>query len=315
MSKLHTLCPEESMDTLCKLFGKTRQAYYQRINYNYIGQTQESIIVDMIKEIRRTMGKIGGRKLWYLLNRTFPGVIGRDRLFDILERYNLKVSKRKRSVRTTWSAAWMRRFEDLAKGLILTAANQLWVSDITYIRTCKGFLYLHLVTDAYSKKIMGWCLSETLNAENTISAMQMAIRNAGCDLTGLIHHSDRGCQYCCERYVKLLQDKNIAISMTQGGDPRDNAIAERINGILKTEWLDDECFFGFEDAYNRIAQVVEIYNNIRPHLSLDYKTPAMAYNETGNQKRRWKNYYNCKNKEDINNRITEMTGEVCNFAL
>lgn len=161
------MCPEKSMDTLCELFGKTRQAYYQRMNYDYIEQSEDGIIVDMVMDIRQSMGKIGGRKLWHLLNEAYPGLIGRDRLYDLLERHNLKISKRKRAVRTTWSAAWMRRFDDLTKGLILTAANQLWVSDITYIRTIKGFLYLHLVTDAYSKKIMGWCLSENLNADHT----------------------------------------------------------------------------------------------------------------------------------------------------
>ena len=308
------MCPEKSMDTLCELFGKTRQAYYQRMNYDYIEQSEDGIIVDMVMDIRQSMGKIGGRKLWHLLNEAYPGLIGRDRLYDLLERHNLKISKRKRAVRTTWSAAWMRRFDDLTKGLILTAANQLWVSDITYIRTIKGFLYLHLVTDAYSKKIMGWCLSENLNADHTINALRMAIRNAGCDLTGLIHHSDRGCQYCCERYVKLLQDKNISISMTQGGNPRDNAIAERVNGILKTEWLDAEHFLGLDDAYRRIARVIEIYNYQRPHLSLDYQTPSVVHNKTGVQKRRWKNYYKSKNKDDINSKITEMTGEVFNFA-
>ena len=308
------MCPEKSMDTLCELFGKTRQAYYQRMNYDYIEQSEDGIIVDMVMDIRQSMGKIGGRKLWHLLNEAYPGLIGRDRLYDLLERHNLKISKRKRAVRTTWSAAWMRRFDDLTKGLILTAANQLWVSDITYIRTIKGFLYLHLVTDAYSKKIMGWCLSENLNADHTINALRMAIRNAGCDLTGLIHHSDRGCQYCCERYVKLLQDKNISISMTQGGNPRDNAIAERVNGILKTEWLDAEHFLGLDDAYRRIARVIEIYNYQRPHLSLDYQTPAVVHNKTGVQKRRWKNYYKSENKDDINSKITEMTGEVFNFA-
>lgn len=314
MSKLKTIYPEASMDSLCELFGKTRQAYYQRTNYDYAEQSEESVIVDMVMDIRQTMGKIGGRKLWYLLNKSHPNIIGRDRLFDILDRNGLKISSRKRMVRTTWSASWLRRFEDLTKNLILTAANQLWVSDITYIRTAQGFLYLHLVTDAYSKKIMGWSLSDNLSATHTITALLMAIRNAGCDLTGLIHHSDRGCQYCCERYVKLLQDKNISISMTQSGDPRDNAIAERVNGILKSEWLNDERFRGFNDAYKRIAQVIEIYNNHRPHLSLDYKTPLVAHRETGVQQRKWKNYYKSKNKENINQKISEMTGEVYTFA-
>ncbi|MDD6773870.1 MAG: IS3 family transposase [Bacteroidales bacterium] len=223
-----------SVDAICALFGKTRQSYYQRLGYQYQEAAEESIILDLIAELRKDMGRMGGRKLWHEINEAHPGMISRDKLFDILDKYHLKVHRRKRTVRTTWSASWLHRFPNLVKDLILTAANQVWVSDITYIETEAGFVYLHLVTDAYSKKIMGWCLSPSLHADATISALQMAIRNAGCDLKGLIHHSDRGCQYCCEKYVKLLQDNGIEISMTQDGNPRDNAIAERVNGILKT---------------------------------------------------------------------------------
>ena len=223
-----------SVDAICALFGKTRQAYCQRLGYQYQEAAEESIILDLIAELRKDMGRMGGRKLWHEINEAHPGMISRDKLFDILDKYHLKVHRRKRTVRTTWSASWLHRFPNLVKDLILTAANQVWVSDITYIETDAGFVYLHLVTDAYSKKIMGWSLSPSLHADATISALQMAIRNAGCDLKGLIHHSDRGCQYCCEKYVKLLQDNGIEISMTQDGNPRDNAIAERVNGILKT---------------------------------------------------------------------------------
>jgi len=201
----------------------------------------------------------------------------------------------------------LHQFPNLVKGLVLTAANQVWVSDITYIETASGFAYLHLVTDAYSKKIMGWSLSESLHAEYTIKALQMAIRNAGCNLTGLIHHSDRGCQYCCEKYVKLLQDNGIEISMTQDGDPRDNAIAERINGILKTEWFNYEKFMVYSDACLRVAEVINIYNNKRPHLSLNYKTPAQAYAEKGEQKRVWKNYYKASKPEEVAVVITNLT--------
>ena len=253
------------------------------------------------------MGKMGGRKLWHEINRVYPGAISRDKLFDILDRHHLKVNRRKRAVRTTWSASWLHQFPNLVKDLVLTAANQVWVSDITYIETVSGFVYLHLVTDAYSKKIMGWCLSPSLHAEATIKALQMAIRAAGCDLTGLIHHSDRGCQYCCEKYVKLLQDNGVLISMTQDGDPRDNAIAERVNGILKTEWLYDDHFKGFQDAYVRVAQVINLYNNKRPHLSLNYQTPAQAYLETGAQVRVWKNYYKSNKPEEVATIIAELT--------
>lgn len=301
--------PDTSVDAICVLFGKTRQAYYQKINYKYKEYAEESIIVDIVTDIRSEIGKIGGRKLWFIMNEMYPRLIGRDSLFRILEKNNLNIHKRKHRVRTTWSASWLRQFPNLIKDIVLTASNQLWVSDITYIETKKGFIYLHLVTDAYSKKIMGWSLSPSLHAKATISALQMAIRNAGCNLNGLIHHSDRGCQYCCEKYVKLLQDNRIQISMTQDGNPRDNAIAERVNGILKTEWLNDENFECFNDAYNRIAQIINIYNNKRPHLSLNYKTPSQAYIEVGKQKRVWKNYYKTNKPEEIANIITELTNE------
>ncbi len=309
MSKLRILLTHISLEAICALFGKTRQAYYQKSNYQYREYAEECIILELIEEYRSYMGRIGGRKLWQLINNRSPKnlQIGRDQLFDILDRHHLKVHRSRRSVRTTWSESWLHRFPNLIEGLVLTSANQLWVSDITYIETSHGFVYLHLVTDAYSKKIMGWCISETLHAEYTIKALRMAIRNAGCDLKGLIHHSDRGCQYCCEKYVKLLKDNGIEISMTQDGNPRNNAIAERVNGILKTEWLNDEHFIGIDDARLRIAQVINIYNNIRPHLSLDYKTPAQAYEETGEQKRRWKNYYLGRNRDEVENVIAELT--------
>ena len=164
-----------------------------------------------------------------------------------------------------------------------------------------------MVTDAYSKKIMGWSLSLSLHSDATISALQMTIRNAGCDLKGLIHHSDRGYQYCCEKYVKLLQDNGIEISMTQDGDPRDNAIAERVNGILKTEWLYDDHFIGFADAHRRVAEVINLYNYKRPHLSLNYKTPSEAYLETGEQVRVWKNNYKGNKPEAVANVISDLT--------
>ena len=296
-----------SVDAICALFGKTRQAYYQRLGYQYQEAAEESIILDLIAELRKDMGRMGGRKLWHEINEAHPKMISRDKLFDILDKYHLKVHRRKRTVRTTWSESWLHRFPNLVKDLILTAANQVWVSDITYIETETGFVYLHLVTDAYSKKIMGWCLSPSLHADATISALQLAARNAGCDLKGLIHHSDRGCQYCCEKYVKLLQDNGIEISMTQDGDPRDNAIAERVNGILKTEWLYDDHFIGFEDAYRRVAEAINLYNNKRPHLSLNYKTPAEAHLETGEQKRVWKNYYKGNNPEEVAKVISDLT--------
>lgn len=312
MNKLRGLAPEQSLEQLCALFGKTRQAYYQRLSYNYQEYAEDGIILDLVHEYRKDMGRIGGRKLWNLINNRLPEhfSVGRDRLFCLLDREHLKVHKKRRSTRTTYSSKWMHQWPNLIKDIVPTAANQIWVSDITYIDTKNGFVYLHLVTDAYSKKILGWCLSPTLHTDYTVQALQMAIRSAGCKLDGLIHHSDRGCQYCCEKYVKLLQDNNIMISMTECGNPRENAIAERVNGILKTEWLNDEHFVGLFDARNRIAQVIDIYNNKRPHLSLDYVTPNQAYSMKGEQKRKWKNYYKSQSPEKDEEIILSLTTDV-----
>lgn len=297
------------LSILCGLFGKSRQAYYQRLNYSYVSHAHESIILDLVREYRRDMGRIGGRKLWYLLNQRLPGLVGRDELFDILDRHHLKVHRRNRHVRTTWSASWLHRFPNLVSDMELTSINQVWVSDITYLDTqTEGFVYLHLVTDAYSKKILGWSLSPTLHADYTLSALQMALRSSPCSLQGLIHHSDRGCQYCSEKYVKLLQDNQIRISMTQGGDPRDNAIAERVNGILKSEWFDNEVFHGLLDARTRVSHVINVYNSRRPHLSLNYHTPSEVHECHGKPKRVWKNYYpSSTSRSKINDVISELT--------
>ena len=279
---------------MCGLFGKTRQAYYRHLNYKYVEMATEEIVLSLVYEYRNEMGRIGCRKLQHLINGRLPEdmKVGRDALYSLLERNSLLHKRRHKSVRTTWSNHWMHKYPNLITGVIPTASNQIWVSDITYIETVNdGFMYLHLVTDLYSRKIMGWCLSPTLHAEHTLKALEMAIRNAGCNLTGLIHHSDRGCQYCSERYVSLLKSSGILISMTQSGDPLENAVAERVNGIIKNEWLMHENIMDGNIALKRISEIVNIYNNIRPHASLNYLTPESAYTENGILEKRWKNSY------------------------
>ena len=289
---------------MCGLFGKTRQAYYRHLSYKYVEMATEEIVLSLVHEYRSEMGRIGCRKLQHLINSRLPEDIkvGRDALYSLLERNSLLHKRRRKSVRTTWSNHWMHKYPNLITGVIPTASNQIWVSDITYIETVNdGFMYLHLVTDLYSRKIMGWCLSPTLHAEYTLKALEMAIRNAGCCLTGLIHHSDRGCQYCCERYVSLLKSSGILISMTQSGDPLENAVAERVNGIIKNEWLMHENIIDGNIALKRISEIVNIYNNIRPHASLNYLTPESAYTENGILERKWKNSYGrmCDNEKMI----------------
>lgn len=264
----------------------------------------EEIVLSLVYEYRSEMGRIGCRKLQHLINSRLQEdmKVGRDALYSLLERNSLLHKRRRKSVRTTWSNHWMHKYPNLITGVIPTASNQIWVSDITYIETVNdGFMYLHLVTDLYSRKIMGWCLSPTLHAEYTLKALEMAIRNAGCCLTGLIHHSDRGCQYCCERYVSLLKSSGILISMTQSGDPLENAVAERVNGIIKNEWLMHENIIDGNIALKRISEIVNIYNNIRPHASLNYLTPESAYTENGILERKWKSSYGrmCDNEKMI----------------
>ena len=293
---------------MCGLFGKTRQAYYRHLNYKYVEMATEEIVLSLVYEYRSEMGRIGCRKLQHLINSRLPEdmKVGRDALYSLLERNSLLHKRRRKSVRTTWSNHWMHKYPNLITGVIPTASNQIWVSDITYIETVNdGFMYLHLVTDLYSRKVMGWCLSPTLHAEHTLKALEMAIRNAGCNLAGLIHHSDRGCQYCSERYVSLLKSSGMLISMTQSGDPLENAVAERVNGIIKNEWLMHENIMDGNIALKRISEIVNIYNNIRPHASLNYLTPESAYTENGILERKWKNSYG--RMRDNEEMITSLT--------
>lgn len=185
----------------------------------------------------------------------------------------------------------MRKYPNLIRDYTPLAPNKLWVSDITYIETKYGFAYLSLITDAYSRKIVGWNLSNRLDSESTVKALKMALSELPERETKLIHHSDRGSQYCSSKYVNLLNQYKIAISMTESGDPLENAIAERVNGILKMEWLHNSCPETFVEANNLIRKIVLLYNNERPHQSLDYQVPSLIHETGMKTKRKWKTYY------------------------
>jgi transposase InsO family protein len=281
------------MDTLCDMFGKSRQAYYQRSKYNYKEEVKEEILLQLVEKQRELMPKLGGRKLLELIQPRLPTElnIGRDSFFDFLRRHGLLVGKRRRRVKTTYSNHWLRKYPNLIKEFVPTRANQLWVSDITYVETGAGFVYLNLITDAYSRKIVGWAIGETLEAKYTIEALRMALKQLPKGTEGLIHHSDRGVQYCCGEYVKVLNKNHVQISMTENGDPRENAIAERVNGILKDEWLNQIRLKSIGEAIKELKRIVLIYNSCRPHSSLDMKTPEYAHSQSGVFKKRWKTYY------------------------
>jgi len=278
---------------LCELFGRSRQAYYQRNNYNYKEEVKEEILLQLVERERSLMPKLGGRKLLGLIQPRLPAelYIGRDSLFDLLRRHGLLVGKRRRRIKTTYSNHWLHKYSNLIKGFVPNQANRLWVSDITFVETAKGFVFLNLITDAYSRKIVGWSIGATLEAIYTIEALNMAIGQLPKKTEGLIHHSDRGVQYCCSEYVKVLNKKNIQISMTENGDPRENAIAERVNGILKDEWLNQIKLESLEHAIKELKRIIMIYNTCRPHSSLDMNTPEYAHKQTGEFKKHWKVYY------------------------
>lgn len=283
--------PQAGKKTLCGLFGKTRQAWYERRWSTAEVSLRDSIVLKSVQEIRQQMPRIGGRKLHYLLTDTLQKhdiSIGRDKLFDLLEEYGLLVRRRKRKAITTDSNHPYYKYPNLIRDFQVVEANHLWVSDITYISTQEGFCYLSLVTDAYSRKIVGYHLCRDATREGPLKAVTMALLQLSKKSQSLIHHSDRGSQYCCHDYTSLLQDNGVIISMTEKGDPYENAIAERVNGILKTEFALDQTFCDYEQASLIISNAIGVYNQERPHLSCNYLTPNEAHQQQGLLKTQWK---------------------------
>ena len=257
------------------MLGISRQAHYKACSQAEHRALQDHLVLDMVAEKRELLPRLGGRKLYHMIQGELQRQnikMGRDALFDLLREHNLLIKRRRSAIRTTYSKRWFNRYDNLTKGLKLTRVNQLWVSDITYVRTKSGFTYLSLITDAYSRRVMGYHLSNSLSTSGCIKALNMAL-DAADNTHGLIHHSDRGSQYCSEKYTQLLDQHGIEISMTQASDPLDNPLAERMNGILKQEFMDVQQLKGLLDARLILKKSVAKYNSIRPHLSLEMDTP------------------------------------------
>jgi len=269
-----------SINKSCELLGYTRQAYFKALK-NQISKEKRmaeasEFIIDKVKIERTKMPKIGGLKLFQMIAPLLQAAgfkIGRDKFIEILQQHNYLIIRKKKYYKTTDSNHWLKKYDNLIKEIIPHRPEQIWVADITHILTVEeGAVYGHVVTDAYSKKIMGIEISDDMKATSTAKALKMAIKNRIYD-EELIHHSDRGSQYCSAAYTKILKKKKIKISMTQEGSPYDNAIAERINGILKYE-------FGLGDTLRNLYHVkevavraVDLYNNERPHWSNSLLTP------------------------------------------
>jgi putative transposase len=273
------------------LFGVSRQSLYQGCRRAAQRSAELSQIKPLVLEIRRRMPRLGSRKLYYLLKADFNRLgikIGRDGLNEYLRSEHLLVKRKKNYTKTTNSKHWLRKYPNLMNRSKASRAEEFFVSDITYIKSRERTHYLALTTDAYSRKIMGYQLSDDLSAENTVKALQMAVKNR-LSQKQLIHHSDRGLQYCSGVYQDELQNNQIKPSMTDGYDCYQNALAERINGILKQEFLTATCNTG-KELEVLIKQSIETYNENRPHLSLGMKTPnyihkkACEDNFTGSDK-------------------------------
>jgi transposase InsO family protein len=297
-----------------RLFGRCRQAFYQSKADIEKEVSHERKVIDAVSEIRNEDPGIGGYKLWLMLIAMFGRdfVPGRDRFFVLMRRKGLILPKPKPH-HTTNSNHRYHKYKNLIKGFMPTAANQLWVADITYIALAGGDVcYLHLITDAYSHKIVGWALARTLRAAISMEALKMAIDQAmamaGSEiLNGLIHHSDRGVQYCCDAYVSMLKAHEITISMCEDYKPTDNAIAERSNGIIKVESVyRQKQLPSFEYALNFIPRFIHFYNYRRPHMSIGYKIPAVAHLEQGEQKKMWKNRIYQKKETPYENNVVSL---------
>ncbi len=275
---------------MTKVLKISRQGYYQLLERKKQGKELQQQIVERVKEVRKKHKHMGGKKLYGKLYEKFEELrlkCGRDKFFDILREENLLVRYRKRYVKTTQSKHRFYKYPNLILGIEITRSEQVFVSDITYIRTKNGFMYLFLITDAYSKQIMGWELSDNLKTINAVNALKMALKNRKYPERKLIHHSDRGFQYCNPSYIEVLDKNDIKISMTSKYDPYENAVAERVNGILKTEYKIGDGFTNEKDAKREIKYAIWLYNTDRPHLSCQGMVPVEAHMKENYRLKRW----------------------------
>ena len=297
--------PHIGLARLCGWFGITRQAYYQNEWNGIDSSIEDDFVLKEVLNIRKHHQRMGTRKLYeklqsFMLDHKIK--MGRDALFDLLSSNHLLVKKRKRRIQTTQSSHWLRKYPNLIREFIPSSPNQLWVSDITYWKINGIYVYISFITDAYSHKIVGYHLAETLEAVESIQALKMALSGLKKDTVKqyqLIHHSDRGIQYCSHEYVKLLQDYEIKISMTENGDPLENAIAEKVNGIIKEEYLYNHEVSNIKEAKKILDITVKLYNEDRPHMSIGNLYPATIHASNIKTDKLWKNYYTPKKEEEV----------------
>lgn len=268
-----------SISRACSKLNRSRQSYYKSLMRKEKMNIDREKLQELVLPIRHLMPRLGGRKLYFMIQDRMAQAaikIGRDRFFHWLRAHDLLIYPKRRYVHTTNSSHRFWVYENLAAELTLNQPNQLWVSDITYLKTREGFCYLALITDAYSRKIVGYDVSDSLELTGCLRALKSALSNTK-DTSKLMHHSDRGFQYCSNVYTKILKDRGIHISMAAKGNCYENALAERVNGILKNEFNLDETFNTKEQAIKTVHQSIYIYNRHRPHWALNLRTPQMCH--------------------------------------
>ena len=287
--------PSTGIEGLCGLFGLTRQAYYKANKRQDIQREKDQLMLKKLKRLREELPGVGTRKLQHLTvsyRKKHSIKMRRDKMHELLRKEDMLIRFRRRRTRTTYSDHSYMRYKNLTESLEVTAIDQLYVADITYIPVGKYFAYLNLITDAYSRKTVGWCLHKSLHAEGTIHALEMALQQKGAHPLPqpLIHHSDRGIQYCCHEHIRLLKKHEVLISMTNTPDPLENPLAERMNRTLKEEFNLERGFPTLELAQQAVARTIFIYNHKYPHGSLGYLTPDQVHNGKKPGPKKWKKY-------------------------
>jgi putative transposase len=268
-----------SVSSACQQMRRSRQGYYKALRSQHARSMEDVKLMKIVQPLRQIMPRIGGRKLHFMIQEHFKEnalKMGRDRFFQWLRHHDLLIRPKRRYVNTTQSHHRFWVYDNLTHGITIDKPNQLWVSDITYLRTLEGFCYLALITDAYSRKIVGYDVSDSLELEGCLRALKSAFQTAS-NLSQLIHHSDRGIQYCSGQYIDLLKRHDTKISMAARGNCYENALAERVNGILKGEFNLDTTFKSKKHAIQTVHQSIYIYNQHRPHWALNLQTPQYCH--------------------------------------
>lgn len=262
--------------------GYSRQYFYKHCKEKQLRTQRDLQVKQLVDQERKILPRLGGRKLYFQIKNQLQARnirFGRDQLFTLMGKYDMLIVPKRKYVQTTMSKHWLRKYPNLVKDLKVEGPDQVWVSDITYLKTDEGNCYLNLVTDAYSRKIMGYSIADNMEATTMKKAFEMAVNNRKNDYYSLIHHSDRGLQYCSAEYTSIAHANNINISMTENSDPYENALAERMNKIMKEEFGLGHILPSKSVASLLVHEAIQLYNNYRPHLSLQMQTPENFYKQ------------------------------------